>query len=901
MTNPDHLDADRQFLSGGGKMGQIMRAMDWHQSSLGPLNTWPQSLRTIIGVCLNSRLPVAIFWGKDFLLFYNDFMLPILDERGHPLIPGSRAKDMRVALWDIVEPMLHNVLSQEKPVLSEHQLLLLSRNEYTEECYFTSSLSPVQDESGRVSGAILMLTETTRETVSARHLNTLRDLFNNLSGRKNESEIYHCALEVIRRNNMDFPFSVLYKTSDQERVAIATARTHEELPFPDRISLADNSFDQWKIKTVIRSREVTILEDPELMGSMPGGGASNEASRKIMLFPIIPKGTHKPLGVMVVGMNPCHILDAEALSFYKLFADQIASQIAGLENHMDQRDRAEALAEFQSSPAGLPNIVPASSLREIQTHQSHVVPVIHCPMKGERNPKILVADVNPEILDYIRKILSPEFWVDTSSNGKSALAKIIQSPPDLVITESIMPATERVELLEAIKSDSRTAGIPVIVLTAQPAAEQNLDSHETGADDYLIKPFSGRELIARVNSQIRFRQARRGAEEFLRDLFEQAPVPICFLKGAEFYVDQANAYMLKLWGKQAEDVIGKPMAMVFPELVAQGFFHVLGNVFQNGERFMAEEVPLILRRGEEFEKRFVSFVYEPFKNPDGKVIAIVVVGHDVTRLVEVRKDAQQHAQEFELQVSERTAELRNKNEELVFKNSELEQFTFLASHDLQEPLRKIQTFSGLMMYNLNDPAVVEKYVNKIVTSVSRMSGLIQSLLDYSRVSQNKKNFVDVDLNQILRYVLDDLELPMTEKRGVIRADSLPVIRGDPRQLGQLFLNLIQNAIKFSEVDPIITITWRRVEAFEMPFQKLPGERNFICVDFEDNGIGFDQVFADKIFEIFKRLHGPAEYAGTGIGLALCKKIVENHGGAITVESRVGKGSTFHVYLPEYPQ
>lgn len=907
MTDHGHLEGDRQFPPGRGEIALLMRAMDWYQTSLGPIHLWPESLRTIVSICLNSKFPVAIFWGKDFLHIYNDAMLPILGENHQPTL-GMPAKDTWAERWEIVQPMLQRVFSQGIPVLSEHQLVLLHRNGFTEECYFTFSLSPVEDHSGRVGGAFLTLTETSSENVSARHLRTLRDLSNNITSKKNENDVYQFTLEVIRKNNKDFPFSVIYKIDDDGHVAMVVARTHEELLFPDSIPLTDSTPDDpWKIKTVVRSNEVILLEHPERFVSMPDGFL-REMPRQIMLFPICQTGKHSPFAVLVIGLNPYRPLDDEVRGFYKLFTDMIAGRLAALRNHRNRAEgwksaeidinKTQADVSGSSSLSGALRKSRRAVLTEIQTRRSHMTPVIHSPMKGARNPKILLADVNPDILDYIRKILSPEYWVDTSSNDKSALAKIIQSPPDLVITDSVMPAKNGNELLNAIKSDTRTADIPVILLTVRPEAEVILDDQETGADDYLIKPFTAKELIARVNSQIKSRQARLGAEEFLREVFAQAPVPICFLKGSEFQVEQANAHMLELWGKKAEEVIGKPMASVFPEMLAQGFFHVLGNVFKNGERFMAEEVPLIIKRGEKFEKRFVSFVYEPFKAPDGTVNAIVIVGHDVTHLVEVRKDAQQHALEFEQQVSERTAELKNKNEELVFKNAELEQFTFLASHDLQEPLRKIQTFSGLMMYNLHDPGIVEKYVNKIVKSVSRMSGLIHSLLEYSKVSQTEQTFVDVDLNQTLRYVLDDLELPISEKRGVVRTDNLPVIGGDPRQLGQLFLNLIQNAIKFCNREPIVMITWHRVEEPEKIAQKLPDEKKFICIDFDDNGIGFDQVFSEKIFEIFKRLHGPAEYAGTGIGLALCKKVVENHGGKITVESRVGKGTTFHVYLAE---
>jgi PAS domain S-box-containing protein len=233
-------------------------------------------------------------------------------------------------------------------------------------------------------------------------------------------------------------------------------------------------------------------------------------------------------------------------------------------------------------------------------------------------------------------------------------------------------------------------------------------------------------------------------------------------------------------------------------------------------------------------------------------------------------------------------ELQRKKEQLERSNQELEQFAWLASHDLKEPLRKIQTFSDLL---LNKPGVVASpftsYLVKIQHSAIRMNNLIEDLLSYSNASGDTEDFVVTDLNDILRDVLVDLEVAIKAKKARINSVTLPIAEVLPFQMRQLFQNLISNALKFSREDvvPIIHIN------------TLQTHKNRVKIEINDNGIGFKKEFSEKVFQIFQRLVSREKYEGTGIGLAMCKKIVQNHNGTITATSEEGVGTSFIIDLP----
>ncbi len=227
-------------------------------------------------------------------------------------------------------------------------------------------------------------------------------------------------------------------------------------------------------------------------------------------------------------------------------------------------------------------------------------------------------------------------------------------------------------------------------------------------------------------------------------------------------------------------------------------------------------------------------------------------------------------------------------DQILMQNKQLEEYAYVASHDLQEPLRKIQTFSNLLKKDIADNEKALKNLEKINASAERMSNLIRSVLTYSRTEGGKELFMPTDLNEVVRHIEADFEVLLHEKKGRIVYSGLPVINAIPIQMHQLFSNLISNAIKFNDKAPVVSIT---SEPAQSP--NADEHREFVKLEIADNGIGFDQEFESKMFRMFQRLH---DKPGTGIGLALCKKIVENHGGTIRATSS-GNGSVFEVVLP----
>jgi light-regulated signal transduction histidine kinase (bacteriophytochrome) len=259
------------------------------------------------------------------------------------------------------------------------------------------------------------------------------------------------------------------------------------------------------------------------------------------------------------------------------------------------------------------------------------------------------------------------------------------------------------------------------------------------------------------------------------------------------------------------------------------------------------------------------------------------------------------ASELENMVQERTKALQEANSNLARSNQELEQFAYVASHDLQEPLRKIQTFSGFILNRDFDdlsPSAKDNF-NRMQSAANRMQKLIEDLLVFSRTSTESKVFVQTDLNKILNQVKEDLVVQISKAGADIVSDELPTLNVIPLQFQQLFQNLLSNAMKFHKTSeqPKIRITSDLVDASQIAGKSNLPEKKYVRITVVDNGIGFEQEFADKIFQLFQRLHGKSEYPGTGIGLAICKKIMENHNGFIIATGNVGTGARFDVYLP----
>jgi len=269
---------------------------------------------------------------------------------------------------------------------------------------------------------------------------------------------------------------------------------------------------------------------------------------------------------------------------------------------------------------------------------------------------------------------------------------------------------------------------------------------------------------------------------------------------------------------------------------------------------------------------------------EGQIKKMLGITRDITTLKNLEKDRERNLRE------------------LRRSNKELEEFAYVASHDLQEPLRKISTFNERLKSKFGDKLGSDGsvYIDRIIASTENMKMLIDNLLEFSRLTQSSQVYTSSDLNIILKEVMSDQELKIEETNAVIEIDVLPVIEAVYSEMKQLFNNLVSNAIKFRKPDiaPFIRIQSTVLDKKEKDQFHLPLERVYYKIEVIDSGIGFDQEYAERIFQIFQRLHGKTEYAGSGIGLAICKKITDNHEGLMFAEGTLGKGSVFVILLPE---
>lgn len=434
-----------------------------------------------------------------------------------------------------------------------------------------------------------------------------------------------------------------------------------------------------------------------------------------------------------------------------------------------------------------------------------------------------------------------------------------------------------------------------------------------------------------LRTELEARRVLEESERRFKDLVMSSPAPIGMYLGEELRVTLVNQAILNAWEKDAT-VIGKTFAEALPEMEGQPFEAILKEVYRTGVAYEAREEEVLLMRNGQLTSTWYNFSYTPLKNQQGVVYGVLNTAEEITDVVKAKQVLAEAEIRLEQQVEERTSELQaateelqatteelqSTNEELTTtneelneanmllhrSNKELEQYAFVASHDLQEPLRKIRLYAG-MVYNYKDmPEKPREMLAKIIYSGERMSVLIKDLLEFSRLLRNEKAIGMVNLDTVLQNVLSDFEVAILDKNAQIQFDELPAIEAEPLQMNQLVFNLLSNALKFTRpgVLPQITIRVKPLHVDELEHEPLlKGVKQWYAISVADNGIGFDIRYSEQIFEVFKRLHTRDVYPGSGIGLALCRKIVQNHNGWLQVQSEEGVGTVITAILPERQQ
>ncbi len=545
--------------------------------------------------------------------------------------------------------------------------------------------------------------------------------------------------------------------------------------------------------------------------------------------------------------------------------------------------------------------------------------------------RILLVDADPAHARAVSaKLAEQGIDVESARDAETALQRIAAAAFDLLLTDVNLPGQDGIELCRQFKQDPRRRRLPVVVLTASREATDVLRALQAGADDYLSKDRPMTDVAARLVRVLQrgcwplFNQggepmrvkfldqayaiqaspeqlldvllsafedltllnmqcqtelsARQQAEQELleselrqRAIFESALDCIMVIDDAGTILE-FNRAAEKLFGCGRKAAVGKDLAELFvPPASRPRYQDNLARYSGTGEfgSLVGQRSELIMMR-KDGERFLAEWVMQPFPLQDKSAFAVFL--HDITKRKRAEKKLQQYA------------------DELKRSNQDLSEFAYAASHDLQEPLRMVKSYCQLLQRRyqgqLDDTA--NEFIGYAVDGVNRMQVLIEGLLSYSRVGTRGKPFEPTDCSVVLRDVLANLEIAIQESGATVVCDALPTIAADRTQMLQLFQNLIGNAIKFRSNEP--------------PQVRVRGVRKGRewVFSVRDNGIGIDPQHLEKIFVIFQRLHTREEYAGHGIGLSLCKRIVERHGGRIWAESQPGQGSVFKFTLPVAP-
>ena len=503
------------------------------------------------------------------------------------------------------------------------------------------------------------------------------------------------------------------------------------------------------------------------------------------------------------------------------------------------------------------------------------------PCPGEE--RVLLVDDNTDMRGYVARLLEKRWRVTTAANGEEALRSALADPPDLILSDVMMPGLDGFELLSQLRAHAKTRTIPVVLLSARAGEESRVGGLGAGADDYLVKPFTARELIARVSAHLAMKRRREDAEEALRQaqatlrgFYESSPFLMGVVElpidrdrdeeGEDSFILYCNTATAKFLGTTLDGLLGKS----FRDLgLPRGS---IGRWSTQYRQSQAEGCP-------------VRFEYEyPGTDGTGWISACVNflgLGPDERpRFSFIFEDVTARKRNEEL--------LHQSNEELRRANLDLEQFAYSASHDLQEPLRQIAIYSQLLekKYLGKLDARASEYLGFCVEGAQRMEQLISGLLAWSQAARASDSAAEmVNIGDVLETVTRNLCTAIGDSQAEIVVSNLPSIVGDPVPLVHLFQNLVSNALKY-----------RGAERPRVVIEASPAHGNWLF-SVADNGIGIPKQFQSQIFGIFKRLHDRTTYPGTGIGLAICQKIVERYGGRIWVESEPGEGSTFFFTLP----
>lgn len=928
---------DFYFLQGGGEMGKLIRATDWSKTALGHPEVWPQSLRTMVAVMLENPFGTCIAWGPDYVQLYNDGYRPIRGSTKHPQALGLSTRETFSEIWHIIGSMFDGVM-QGKAVGFPDFMLPLNRHGFVEECYFDFAYSPIRKEDGEVGGVLVTVIETTNKKraedalkQSETRFRTMADNIPNLAWMASadgwifwyNKQWYNYTgttpeqMEGWGWQSVHDP-NQLSRVLDQWKRSIETGRPFE-MVFP--IKGRDGTYRHFLTRVLpVHDGEGKIYQwfgtNTDITERINAEEAIKESEQR---FRTMAEGTDILIAISDETSNATYFNKAWTALTGRSMEELLNFGWAHLIHPEDRqhfvamylrsfKERVPWSGEFRMLDingnyrwllsTGPPRFRPDGTFAGYISSSVDITARKEAEdrlLKSEQQVRSLVESAPFPIGVYVGQDMRIEFANRAILDAWGKSDNPIGKPYREILPEL---ANQKIfEQLEGVLS----SGIPYhaknqrVDLEIQGKLQSFYFNYSfTPLRDVSGKVYGVMNTAADVTDLNLAKQKIEQSERNFRNIILQSPVAMCIMLGPSHIIEVANDAMIELWGTPHDLVMNKPVFEALPDTRKQGLEELLAHVYATGETFKANERPVKLVRQGRSETLYLNFTYEPYRDADGTILGILAISIDVTEQVLVR-------QKIEEVVSERTKELALANRDLQKSNEELAQFAYIASHDLQEPLRKISTFSQMLESKLegNLDEVARNYLNKINHSSSRMNRLIRDVLSYSELVKINESYAQVDLNRVIESILTDYELLIEQKEASVNFRGLPTIEAIPLQMSQLFGNLMGNALKFARKDikPVIHITAKMLSKEELRSHSLPEDLDYCKIQFADNGIGFNEAHGQQIFNIFQRLHRKSEYDGTGIGLAVCKKIAQNHNGEINAIGSSEKGAVFNVILP----
>ena len=948
--NKENVAFNLKFLAGGGEMGELIRKKDWDKTPVGPPETWPQSLRTTLSIILNSKFPMFLWWGPQLTCFYNDAYRPSLGQNGkHPSILGQNAEEAWPEIWTIINPLIDQVLAGGEATWSEDQLIPIYRNGQLEDVYWTFSYSPVKDETDAVAGVLVTCSETTEKINTGKKIQESEKRFRNvveqaplgiaifrgldfIAEMANESY-----LQLIDKTEGEFIGKPLFDSLPEVKDIVHPLLTNvfeTGVPFhAQELGVMLNRYgkkEQSYFNLVYHPlREENgdisgiIVVAIEVTGAVLAKQKTKENEQKLnMVIDASELGTweldletktiiYSDRYLQIFGYKSGqtfthdellkHLHPDDFLVRNAAFERAFETGIFNYQSRVIWEDKSIHWFESKGKVIYNPENKPSKMIGTIRdiTEEKNYRQILQ-----EREQKFrLLADSMPQFvwtgdangnLNYFNKSvynysgLSPEQvekdgWLqivhpdERDENIKQWMQSIATG--EVFIFEHRFKRHDgeyRWQLSRAIPQRDEQGSITMWVGTSTDIQDQKLFAYELE-----------REVEERTKDLKKLNEDLVKSEARYHLMIDEVQDYAIIYLNPKGEIENWNKGAEKIKGYRAEEIIGQHFSVFYTEQDQKAHTpqKLLNHALTSGKT--TQEGWRVKKDGSFF---WASIVITAIHDEHSNVIGFSKVTHDLTEKKQANDQLKINAEQLE-----------QKNKELEKMNAELQSFAYVSSHDLQEPLRKIQTFATRILdkeyQNLSENG--KDYFNRMQKAANRMQTLIEDLLDYSRTNTGERIFKSTNISEIIHEVKNEFKDTITEKKAVIDVDVSQQVSVIPFQFRQLVHNLIGNSLKFSKPDtaPHISFKGEMIEGRELKNTAFIANKQYFHLAVSDNGIGFESQYKDRIFEVFQRLHGKTEYKGTGIGLAIVKKIVENHNGLIFADGEINKGARFDIYIP----